>query len=437
MYLGERMRGGKLTGEAVIFDGEEHILIIGPTRSGKSRRLLVPNLIRDNRSALVVDVKGELFNWTAAHRESRGHNIITLDPFGIAGRPSDGFNPLASLDPLSTEFVDDATGFAEAMIQIPDKEPHWAESARDVVAGLIMYECCKNGPKASLKNVRRHITGSTGDLREIAIDAVSSAEIMSGWHYAIANKLRCLVEITDENRELLSIISTAKTQTQFLDSDLVSADLEKQSIDFSDMKRKPTTVYLILPPKRLHTHYKWLRLVIDAVIRDLQKQLRQPGESEVLFYLDEFAQLGTMRNIEISMSLNAGYGIKVIAVVQHLGQLKQHYAENWETFSSGGLIATFAPRDVLTSEHLSQLSGQEWIQVSGSSVTNEGGGSVSLNQQLAPSIMPHEFRRMPKGMIIAFIPTEDEGQVMRRIMTRDAVDLPGMIPQRVRDLMAR
>jgi type IV secretory pathway TraG/TraD family ATPase VirD4 len=133
-------------------------------------------------------------------------------------------------------------------------------------------------------------------------------------------------------------------------------------------------------------------------------------------------------------SLNAGYGVKIIAVVQHLGQLKQHYEENWETFLSGGLIVTFAPRDVMTSAHLSQLSGQEWINVSGSSVNDEGGGSVSLNQQLAPSIMPHEFRRMPRGMMIAFIPT-DQGQVMRRIMAHDATELTNMVPQRVRDLM--
>lgn len=435
MYLGERMRGDKLTGEIVNFTGDEHVLIIGPTRSGKSRRLLVPNLVTDNRSALVVDIKGELFRWTAAHRAERGHKIITLDPFGVAGLPSCGFNPLAALDPLSPEFVDEATGLAEAMIQISGTDPHWADSARDIVAGLIMFECCKNGPKASLKNVRRMITSSINEIADVSIEALASVRTeQQGWHYAIANKLQALKDLTDEHKELLSIISTGKTQTQFLDSDQVSADLDKKGIDFSDLKRQPITVYLILPPNRLYTHAKWLRLVIDGAIRDLQKELRRPGEAEVLFYLDEFPQLGTMRSIEVSMSLNAGYGIKVIAVVQHLGQLKHHYSENWETFLSGGLIATFAPRDVLTSEHLSELSGKEWINVSGTSVTNDGSGSVSVNQQLAPSIMAHEFRRMPRGMMIAFMPT-DEGQVMRRIMARDATELTRMIPQRVRDLM--
>jgi type IV secretion system protein VirD4 len=62
--LEERGPGG--TVRTVEFGGPEHILTIGPTRSGKDRRLLAPNLIHDtDRSMLVVDPKGELARWTA------------------------------------------------------------------------------------------------------------------------------------------------------------------------------------------------------------------------------------------------------------------------------------------------------------------------------------------------------------------------------------
>lgn len=439
MYLGVRVQGGRLTDEHITFSGDEHILIIGPTRSGKSRRLLAPNLAMDTRrSALVIDIKGELHRWTAAHRARSGHRIITLNPFGLGDIPSTGFNPLAGLDPASPEFVDEASGLAEAIIEIPDKDPHWAESARDILSGLIMYERCRNGPAAALTKVRAMITKAEDELAEVAIDAVANVEAPGGkelgWHEAIANKLRRLVSLSPEHRELMSILSTAKTQTEFLDSDLIAADLAKGGFDFATMKRALTTVYLILPPKHLYRHAKWLRLVIDAAIRDLQRELRRPGEPDVLFLLDEFAQLGTMRSIETSMSLNAGYGIKVVAAIQHLGQLQHHYAQNWETFLSGGLITAFAPRDVLTSEHLSKLSGQEWIETT-STTKAAGSGSTTTAQTLAPSIMAHEFRRMPRGMMIAFVPTA-EGQVMRRIMTRDAADMADLVPATVRQAMA-
>jgi hypothetical protein len=38
----------------VKFDGPEHILTIGPTRSGKGRRLLAPELIHDTDRSIIV-----------------------------------------------------------------------------------------------------------------------------------------------------------------------------------------------------------------------------------------------------------------------------------------------------------------------------------------------------------------------------------------------
>ena len=102
IYLGDRLRSksstsdlgeilrngvenrGVLSVSTVEFRGPEHILTIGPTRSGKGRRLLAPNLIADTeRSVLVVDPKGELALWTAEHRRGQGSEVLALDPFGV------------------------------------------------------------------------------------------------------------------------------------------------------------------------------------------------------------------------------------------------------------------------------------------------------------------------------------------------------------------
>ena len=111
------------------------MLTIGPTRSGKSRRLLIPNLLYETgRSMLVVDMKGELAAITAAHRAAKGGAVIALDPFGVlpsrgVKMPSVGFNPMLRLDPDSDDFVDDAMGLAEALVQVnpDDSEPHSAD----------------------------------------------------------------------------------------------------------------------------------------------------------------------------------------------------------------------------------------------------------------------------------------------------------------------
>src|SRR5271168_3056157 len=112
MYLGYDIVNGQASGAPIGYPGEGHLLTIGPTRSGKSRRLLIPNLLYETgRSALVVDIKGELARYTAAHRATRG-NVVALDPFGVLAKrgvkvPVVGFNPMQALDPDAESFVDD------------------------------------------------------------------------------------------------------------------------------------------------------------------------------------------------------------------------------------------------------------------------------------------------------------------------------------------
>ena len=46
-----------------------HLMTVAPTRRGKGRSLLVPNLLSYEGSVVATDPKGELFDLTAAHRE--------------------------------------------------------------------------------------------------------------------------------------------------------------------------------------------------------------------------------------------------------------------------------------------------------------------------------------------------------------------------------
>ena len=120
--------------------GDRHLVTLGPNGSGKSRRLLLPNLARlPNWSILVVDPKGDLATMTASYRANRGNQIVMLNPFDVLGLGTHGFNPVAALDPKSDDFPDDALGLAEALVRVQGQEPHWSESAQDLIAALAMY----------------------------------------------------------------------------------------------------------------------------------------------------------------------------------------------------------------------------------------------------------------------------------------------------------
>ena len=68
-----------------LYDGEENIALIAPPGSGKTRKLLLPNLIGLlDWSCVVADPKGELCAHTAVWRAmSSHHRVYVFDPFGV------------------------------------------------------------------------------------------------------------------------------------------------------------------------------------------------------------------------------------------------------------------------------------------------------------------------------------------------------------------
>ena len=410
----------------VRFGGPEHILTIGPTRSGKGRRLLAPELIHDtDRSIVVVDPKGELAKWTAAHRARFG-DVFIVDPFAELEKtqglslPSTGYNPMRWLDPESEDYIDDATVIAEAICPIESqREPHFEQGAQEIVAGLILYHRMIN-PDAKLGDIRTDLGRTPAAWRNLLLgDKLGRTK--EGWPsvFMVADeflpplwtKLGELEAISPEDRELNGFIRSAKNQTRFLDSPPVSRDLGRAGVDFSSLKQgdRPVTVYLVLPPVRLVTHAKWLRLVISGAIEALRKTTDRTGRPDALIILDEFPQLGRMQSVETGVQLNAGYGIKFWIVIQAISQLQSLYRDNWETFTSAGALTAYGPRDPTTAQYLTKLSGERTIEVRGDSHDAEGRHSVSVSRQRRENIMPHQFEQLGKGRMFVRLPSDRQG----------------------------
>ena len=73
-----------------------------------------------------------------------------------------------------------------------------------------------------------------------------------------------------------------------------------------------------------------------------------------LFVLDEFPLLGHIQSVETAAGLMAGFGVKLWAILQNVGQLKQHYLRSWKTFiANSGVITAFG---VVDDESLRVLS---------------------------------------------------------------------------------
>lgn len=395
-------------GDKIPYIGERHLLLFGPNGTGKGTRFLIPNLLTiKDRSIIVIDPKGELAAVTADYRRTVS-DVVVLNPFNVLGLGSAGFNPLATLDPDSPNFYDDAAALGEALIHIESKDPHWSESAQGLIVALIMWEKIRNGARAMLENVRWLLTEPNRWEAYTDEDGKEQQRLIAGLqHTATLMALDGGYEVASlaarfigqQTNELASIRSTGDTQTRWMLSKPMRDDLKKPGIDFRKLKDKPTTVYVILPAERMRTHSTWLRLVVVSALRALYR----PGGLRTLLLIDEMPTLGHLGPLEDAFGLVRGYKVQIAGICQDLAQLKALYHDRWESFlANAGVVQGFAPNDLTTADWMSRRAGQTTLVAANTSEnvaasTGQRNEGISWNQVSRALYLPHELMGFTEG----------------------------------------
>jgi type IV secretion system protein VirD4 len=420
--LGLAVADGKPTRRLVAYDGERHQLIFGANGSGKSVRLAASAILSwgKERSAVIVDPKGQLAAITAPWRR-KVSEVYVVNPFGtLADLPgygdlaSCGFNPLGGFDPQSPRFNADAGLLGEALITMEGTQPFFPRMARNLLSGVAMLEAVEARAEArapSLGRVRDLLTHPKGLPEILGRMAMSD-------HRGMRNKAGPLLQ---EARSIRDVIAEAAAQTEFLDDDEMVADMRKPGPDWSQLKKRATTVYLILPAEMIERHTKWFRLALSAALRAVMRR-REPSEVPVSFLLDEYFLIanGGLKIIENCMAYVRGFGVQLVPMLQDLNQLQDLYPKRWQTFLSnaGVVLHVGPPGDLTTSEWMSKRAGETTdVTASMSDHTGTGwspdkqgdvhpsfnrGGGVSYGQTRVPFLPVHELLNTPEGMVHAW-----------------------------------
>jgi type IV secretory pathway TraG/TraD family ATPase VirD4 len=260
-----------------------HLLTVAQPRSGKGTTLIINNLLCYRGSAVVTDPKGELAWITAPRRRQLGQQIRILDPWSDVNRRYGSrvgvieevshFNPLSVLKVGSKDFIEQLAYLADALILTQSaKDPFWDDSARELVSGLMAYvvENPAFSDDASLMLMRKLLMRGNDEIARMIRRATEELP-----DSVAALKLRQFGKAggDEESKTIPSIIQTARTQTAFLDSVELGRAMADSDFSFDDLREggKPTTVYLVLPPEKLKTYGRWLRLMVSIAIATVQK----------------------------------------------------------------------------------------------------------------------------------------------------------------------
>lgn len=388
--------GSVIPGSTIYYSGDRHLVTIGPTGSGKAATSQVFAIAANRGSCLVIDVKGQLCAITARWRAAYWQNeVVALNPFDILGLPSATYNPLSHIDPHAITFASDCRRIAEGLVDVK-KGDHWEISALDVVTTLIMW-VIKYDKEKNLVRVRQ-ILSLPEDVRKEFFRGIATANDV-----AIAEGAG---RYTLDSNEVRDCIQTAVVQLGFIRDEAIASILQggQNEISFANLKRRNMTAYVMIPPELLHTHGKFLRLVVMSALGELIRERTQPVHP-VLFMLDEFAQLGHMALIENAVNIVRDYKIRLWIILQNLPQLKGLYGDLWESFlSSAGLIQVFTPNDMVTAEYFSRRSGQitETRKSESFMSGNAPGRSITYTETEVPALRPETLLSMAPHFMVVF-----------------------------------
>jgi type IV secretory pathway TraG/TraD family ATPase VirD4 len=368
--------------------------LIAPTGAGKGVCLEMPNLLVGlrNMSVLNIDSAGQNAAVCAEARRRMGHETLSLNPYNLhAALYPDladvGCNLLTALDPNSKKFFDDAMALGDASITLEgDHQVHFPNSARGLMTWLMMYDRIVEGDKANLGTVRDLLTS---DLRAVAEDALKLK------HPRITN---LAYKYSKESKELASVISTAETQSRWLESEEMRASLSKDGIgDFGRLKDHITTLSLILPAGiESENNAPWLRMIVTCCLNAFYR--RGGGGVPVLLMLSEFAQMSKLAPIRAAFGQARKYGVRVLPVLQDKNQLVETFGPQGAAsfIANSACVVAMQPNDPESADWMSNFSGRKGaISVSASDDPHSGTPRITFGVQEERVWSPDKIRELP------------------------------------------
>jgi type IV secretion system protein VirD4 len=367
-------------------DGQEHIACIAPTRSGKGVGLVVPTLLSWMDSAVIHDLKGELWQLTAGWRKTEGGNtVLKFDPAAAEG--SCAFNPLAEIR-VNTEYETSDVQNLVTIIVDPDglgfdgPDGHWKKTSHAFLIGVVIHLLHKeNGRIPSLADVARTLADPQKPIYKLY------NEMLDTNHPVIAASARDMLDKPDNERG--SVVSAAMSFLSLYRDPIVAKNIGNSDFKIKDLMNhdNPVSLYLVVSPANKDRLKPLMRLILNQIIRTLTREGtgKISYKHRLLLMLDEFPSFGKLEVFNEALAFIAGYGIKAYLIMQDITQLKATYTENESILSNCHIRIAYAPNKPETAKWLSELTGTTTVN---NEVITTSGKRFGWQNQVNKSIHP-------------------------------------------------
>lgn len=370
-------------------DTVKHALICGPTGSGKTSGVFIPNLIeRVDTSAIVTEATGgkgiaHLYKRTSGYRFAHGHKIFYFNPDDLQ---SHRINPLGFVKTYSQ-----AIRIVEIIMQSTTVATHkgdqsWEMSEKLLLTSLILHA----------SGSAKHCTlGSVRDLLFQGQEKISGILADSPVIEAEASYRGFLKNSTEAYRNLVA--QGLVTRLSLWGDPRIRALTEANDIDFLNLQGELFTLYLGVPAGK--PELKPLAALIFNLVFDVLTQQR--FEFPMALFLDEFANFGYVRGMPQKLTILRHDNIPAVLGIQDYVQLELVYGKEAALFlSQPGTRVFLRPNDLRTAEGISRALGM--AEETQTKVASSGQFHESKERKYL--LPPEELLALEPSELIAFLP---------------------------------
>ncbi|MGO6982535.1 type IV secretory system conjugative DNA transfer family protein [Rhizobium leguminosarum] len=331
----------------VHWDGDGHLLTIAPTRSGKGKTTIIPNLLRYKGSCVVLDPKGELFEATSKWRSTLGpvYRVAPMDE--NTGKPVHRFDPVHRVRRDA-----DARAIAMQMFPRDPKSPaFFSDDAVGFMTAVIMYVRHKAPPhRRTLATVCQMASLKGANLLKIAREMEAFPPSADG--------ARAVLE-KDPMRSLKVLQESLTSKLAEWRDSQIQRSLSASDFTFESLKDHTATVYIEIPFDMMETFAGWLRVVLKTALDAMLANPRIP-EIPVLFMLDEFLSLGYFPEYRNAIRTHAGAGVRLWFFLQDIASIQDYYpGTSWRTFLNCAVKQFFGINDDDTAQMVGGYLGHK------------------------------------------------------------------------------
>ncbi len=432
--LGPAILIGRYRGRFLSLPGQLSVMLSAPTRSGKGVGVVIPNLLNWPDSVVVLDIKGENYDITAGFRAAHGHAVYAFSPFDESAR-SHRWNPLSAVRTSQLHRVGDLLAIGQVFfpndVAGTSSEAFFNDQARNLFLGLGLVLLETPALPRTIGELLRQSSGKGRSLKDhltalIAERSGATPTMAAAGTSEMPTGTAALAPLSDEcvdalqrllsnsDNTLSSVVATFNAPLTIFADAIVDVATSADDFELDDVRRRPMSIYVRIPPNRLASARPLLNLLFSQLVNLNTRHLPEQDPSltrQCLLVNDEFAAMGRVSVIASSAAFLAGYNLRLLTVVQAMSQLDAVYGDkDARTFATNhGLQILFAPREQRDADEYSAMLGQFTERATSNgrsrSFSQHGHSSVSTNdsQQRRALLLPQEFKELGGERLVAIV----------------------------------